>query len=200
MQTYQCLEYLNSLLTDELVVTNLGGVARELQHLNDRPGNLYRPYMGFTIPLALGLALALPHRRVIAVDGDGSLLMGLSVLPALAAQSPSNLIVIVMDNEAYQATGGPPTFTARATDLARMAAAAGVPNTSQVKGLREFTVALDAAFAGSATSFINAKVAQATEAVPYSTLDGIENKYRFVRHIEATEHTEILKKPRKQPL
>jgi thiamine pyrophosphate-dependent acetolactate synthase large subunit-like protein len=197
MDSYDCLESLAKRLTDELVVTNLGGVARELFHIKDRDGNLYRPYMGHPTPLALGLALALPHRRVIAVDGDGSLLLGLSVLPVLGNQNPANLIVIVIDNETYEATGGPASFTAGRTDLAGMARAAGVPNTWLVRDLAAFDAAVNAAFRGGGASFIAAKVEPSRRRVGYAPLEGVENKFRFVRYVERTEKLQILKRPKK---
>ena len=197
MESYDCLESVAKRVTDELIVTNLGTVARELFHIKDRDGNLYRPYMGHPTPLALGLALALPHRRVIAIDGDGSLLLGLSVLPVIGAQNPSNLVVIVIDNETYEATGGPASFTAGRADLAGMARAAGVPNTWLVRDLPAFDTAVDAAYRGSGASLIAAKVKPSTRRVGYAPLEGPENKYRFVRYIERTEKLNILKKPKK---
>lgn len=197
MDSYTCLESLAKRIGDELIVTNLGGVAREWFHLKDRDGNLYRPYMGHPTPLALGLALALPHRRVIAIDGDGSLLLGLTVLPVMGNQNPSNLIVIVIDNETYEATGGPASFTAGRTDLAGMARAAGVPNTWLVRDLPAFDAAVDAAYRGNGASLIAAKVQPSTRRVPYAPLDGAENKYRFIRYVERSENLQILKKPKK---
>ncbi len=197
MESYDCLELLAARLTDQLVVTNLGGVAREMFHLKDRDGNLYRPYMGHPSPLALGLALALPHRDVIAIDGDGSLLMGLGVLPVIAHQNPSNLLVIVIDNESYEATGAPQPFTAGGTDLADMARAAGIPNTWLVRDIGAFEKALDASSNAAGASFVAAKVDRATRRTPYAPLDGVENKYRFVRYVERTEKLQILKKPKK---
>jgi thiamine pyrophosphate-dependent acetolactate synthase large subunit-like protein len=198
MESYDCLETLAPRITDELVITNLGGVAREWFHLKDRDGNLYRPYMGHPTPLALGVALALPHRRVIAIDGDGSLLMGLSILPVLAHQNPSNLVVIVVDNETYEATGGPASHTAAGTDLAGMARAAGVPNTWLVRDVDGFAKAVEAAFRADGASFIAAKVKPSSRRVGYAPLEGPENKYRFVRYVEKTEKIEILKKPKKK--
>ena len=197
MDSYQCVELLAPRITDELIITNLGGVARELYYLKDREGNLYRPYMAFPTPMALGLALALPHRRVISLDGDGSILLGLTILPAIAQQNPSNLIVIILDNQAYEATGGPPTFTAGKTDLSGMAREAGVPNTWLVRDLREFEGAVDAAYQAEGASFITAKVDISSRRIPYYSLDGVENKYRFVHYVEKTESINILKKPKK---
>jgi len=98
MTRYECLQLLAAKITDELIVTTTGGVAIEWNALKDRDGNLYQTYMSGATPFALGLALALPRRRIISLDGDGAILMGLSVLPVIAQQNPSNLIVIVFDN------------------------------------------------------------------------------------------------------
>lgn len=197
MDSYECLESLAPRITDELVITNLGGVAREWFHLKEQDGNLYRPYLGFPTPLALGLALALPDRRVISLDGDGSMLFALTVLPVIAQQNPSNLIIIIFDNEVYEATGGPPTLTAGKTDLSGMAREAGVKNTWLVRDLREFEVAIDAAYKGEGASFITAKIEVSSRRIPYSAFDGVENKYRFVHHVEKTEDIQIFKKPKK---
>ncbi len=197
MDSYECLEALAKRVDDDLVVTNLGSVAREWFNLNDRDGNLYRPYMGHPTPLALGLALALPERRVIAIDGDGSMLMGLTVLPVLGSQSPSNLVVIVIDNETYEATGGPASLTASGVNLSGMAHAAGVPNTWLVRDLDAFETAIDEAFERKGASFITAKVEASKRRVPYADLEGPENKYRFVRYIERTENLQIIKRPKK---
>jgi thiamine pyrophosphate-dependent acetolactate synthase large subunit-like protein len=195
MTSYECLQLLAPRITNEIVVTNVGGVAREWFHLKDRDGNLYRPYLGHATPLALGIALALPHRRVISLDGDGSMLFGLTILPVIAHQNPSNLIVIVFDNEAYEASGKIPTFTAGATNLAGMAREAGIPNTRLVRELVEFEKAIVEAFQAKGASFIVAKVDMSPRRIQYSTLDGIENKYRLVRYIEKTENIEIIKPP-----
>jgi len=197
MDSYTCLETLAKRLDDELIVTNLGTVAREMFHIKDRDGNLYRPYMGHPTPLALGLALALPKRRVIAIDGDGSLLLGLSVLPVMGNQNPSNLIVIVIDNETYEATGGPASFTAGRTDLAGVARASGVSNTWTVRDVASYESALDDAYRATGASLIAAKVGPSTRRVGYAPLEGAENKYRFVRYIERTENISIFKKPKK---
>ena len=197
MNRYECLQLLAPKITDEIVVTDLGGVSREWCHLKERDGNLYRPYLGHATPLALGLALALPHRRVISLDGDGSMLLDLTVLPVIAEQNPSNLIVIVFDNESYEATGGLPSLTASGTDLSGMAREAGVRNTTLVRQLSEFEEAIDEAFKANGASFITAKVEIATQRVPYYPLDGIENKYRLIRYIEKTENIQIIKPPAK---
>ncbi len=197
MKRYECLQILASKVSDELIITNLGGVAREWYHLKDRDGTLYQPYLGHATPLALGLALALPHRRVLSLDGDGSMLLTLTVLPVVAAQNPSNLKIIVFDNQAYEATGGLPTLTREGTDLARMASGAGIRVTHSVSDLQDFERSIDEAFQSKDACLIAARVEIATERFPYPTFWGIENKFRFVRHIEKTENIQIIKPPPK---
>ena len=63
-------------------------------------------------PVVLGLALALPHRGVIALDGDGSILLNLGTLSTVGNYAPPNLMSIIFDNESYASTGGLPTATA----------------------------------------------------------------------------------------
>jgi thiamine pyrophosphate-dependent acetolactate synthase large subunit-like protein len=184
-------------INEEIVITNLAGVAREWFNLCERDGNLYSPYLGQATAIALGLALALPHRRVISLDGDGSLLLDLTILPVIARQSPPNFIVVVFDNEAYEAPGGVPSHTAWGTDLAGMARAAGVKNANVVKNTAEFKETIDTALKKQKTHFINAKVKMSKRKTPYGTLVGVENKYRLIRYIEKSENIQILKPPTK---
>jgi thiamine pyrophosphate-dependent acetolactate synthase large subunit-like protein len=95
--------------------------------------------MGGTAMTGLGLALAQPRRRVLVITGDGDMLMGLGSLATIAAQRPRNLVVIVLDNEAFGETGMQATHTRHGVDLAGMAKAAGfrgaatIYNASQLK-------------------------------------------------------------------
>ena len=80
MKRYDCLRAIAPHFGDELVVTNLGAVRHEWQALRPHPGNYHLQNLGLTSSMALGLALALPHRKVVAFDGDGSLLLNLGSL------------------------------------------------------------------------------------------------------------------------
>jgi thiamine pyrophosphate-dependent acetolactate synthase large subunit-like protein len=82
--------------------------------------------MGLACPIALGVALAQPQRRCIALEGDGSLLMQVGCLATIAMLEPKNLAIVVMDNRSYQITGGQPTATASGADLVTMARGAGL--------------------------------------------------------------------------
>ena len=100
------------------VVLSLGGISREMLAVAGRKGNHFVSLdaMGQTISVALGLALGLDQRgaedKVIAIEGDGSLLMGLSVLSTVGHLKPGRLVVYVLDNGVYLATGGQPTASA----------------------------------------------------------------------------------------
>ena len=192
---YEYLKILASKITDELVISNMAGVSREWCHAHDRGGNLYQVYMAGPTPVAMGIALALPHRRVIALDSDGSMLMGLTVLPVVAEENPSNLIIIICDNECYEAAGKLPTFTAGKTDLAKVALGAGIRNTKVVNDPSEFQSSINEAFQESGSNLIVLKVKAGHRKVPYSILRGPENKSRFIRYVEKTENIQIITPP-----
>jgi sulfopyruvate decarboxylase subunit beta len=108
-------------------VGNIGYPSRELYAVGDRPSNFYMlGSMGMASSIGLGLALALPKRRVIAIDGDGAVLMNLGTFATLADQDPDNYLLVILDNGCYGSTGSQPTCTSRRADLAKLAAGAGV--------------------------------------------------------------------------
>ncbi len=118
MIRYECLEFLAPLITDQLVVTSLSGQRVEWGHLSNHEGNLLVGSMGNALGVSVGLALALPHRKVIVLESDGSTLLSLFNLPTLANLDPPNLAVFVFDNQAYSGSRiSYPTATAGKTDL-----------------------------------------------------------------------------------
>ncbi|MFC1869204.1 thiamine pyrophosphate-dependent enzyme [Thermodesulfobacteriota bacterium] len=159
---------------------------------------MYQVYMAGATSIALGLALALPHRRVISLDSDGSLLMGLSVLPVVAQQNPPNLVIIVCDNECYEPFDKLPTQTADVANLAGIAREAGIRNAIEVRELPEFQKAIDDAFKANGASFIVTKVTKSHQSGPRPhglPYNGTENKFQFIRHIETTENRQIVRSP-----
>ena len=88
--------------------------------------------------MALGLALALPHRKVVAFDGDGSLLLNLGSLATIADPHPKNLVHVVFDNECYESSRGAPTATAGQADLGAVARGCGFANVLTAKTVAEF--------------------------------------------------------------
>src|SRR5215207_4050557 len=87
--------------------------------------------MGSASTIGLGIALAQPSRRVIVVDGDGSLLMQLGSLVTIAGAAPPNLFHFVFENGVYETSGSQPLPAEGRFDLARMAQAAGYAHVVQ---------------------------------------------------------------------
>src|SRR5919202_2539395 len=135
-------------LEERVVVTIMGAVAAELQAIGHRPGFFYLQHaMGLASSMGLGIALGRPELSVVVLDGDGSILMNLGGLTTLARYKPRNLIHVVFDNESILSVGGFPTATATGSDIAGIAAAAGVPHTATARTLDEFASAFSAALA-----------------------------------------------------
>ena len=192
MKRYDCLKAIAPHFGEELVVTNLGAVRHEWQALRPHPGNYHLQNLGLTSSMALGLALALPHRKVVAFDGDGSLLLNLGSLATIANQHPKNLIHVVFDNECYESSRGAPTATAGQADLAAIARGAGFANVTTANSVAEFEQGFLRALKTNDLSFILAKVEVGAGDVPAAALDSAENKYLFGRYIEKSENLKIL--------
>lgn len=116
-----------------LVVCNIGFPSQELYEINDVPSNFYMlGSMGLSSSIGLGISLHTP-KTVVAIDGDGSVLMNLGTLSTIGNYAPSNFILLIVDNGAYGSTGDQPTHTSGKTDLAAMASAGGVESVHIVR-------------------------------------------------------------------
>jgi sulfopyruvate decarboxylase subunit beta len=141
--------------------------------------------MGLASSMGLGIALAKPHASVVVFDGDGSVLMNLGGLTTLARYRPRNLVHVVFDNESLLSVGGFPTATSTGSDLAGIAAAAGVPRTATVRTLDEFTHAFGEALeAGDLTTLV-AKVDAVGPAGYVTDLALLENRFQFQRYLRS---------------
>ena len=164
------------------VVTIMGAVAAELQSIGHRPNFFYLQHaMGLASSMGLGVALTRPELSVVVFDGDGSVLMNLGGLTTLARYRPRNLVHVVFDNESLLSVGGFPTATSTGSDIAGVAAAAGVPNTATVRTLDEFTAAFRDARARRELTTIVAKVEAVGPSGYVTDLSLLENRYQFQR-------------------
>jgi len=137
MNRAACLEILNRRVTDEIVVASYS-TASEWIAINDRPLNyFFHGAMGLCSSHGLGLALAHPDRRVVVLDGDGSLLMNLGTLVTLAAAAPKNLTHLVWHNGTYEANGGHP-LPKRDVDFAGMARCAGLKAVHAIDAMDDY--------------------------------------------------------------
>lgn len=117
---------------DFAIIAGLGSSVFDLTRLTEEAPTMFPldGAMGAAVPTGLGLALARPDRRVLVVTGDGELLMNVGALATVAVQDPPNLSIVVVDNGRYGLTGGQLTHTSHGTDIAGMAAAAGIRETA----------------------------------------------------------------------
>jgi thiamine pyrophosphate-dependent acetolactate synthase large subunit-like protein len=183
---------------DDLVVTNLGNTMHEWLTLRPSRANLYNMNLGQCTPVALGLALALPHRRVIALDGDGNLLLNLVSLADVSHRKPSNLKIFVFDNEAYESPGGMPSATAHGVDLVQIAKGCGIERSFGAATVEEFKQRVSLLDQG--LLFVNAKIEMGSiERPPYGTIDFKFNKYQFATYIEETEKKPVLRLRSRSP-
>ena len=124
---------------EEAVIGGIGNTNFDLWAAGHRPHNFYMlGSKGLAIPIALGVALAQPNRRVFALEGDGSLLMQLGSLSTIATLKPKNLTMVVMDNGVYQITGAQPTPAAAVADIVAIAVASGLSNSTWAADEEDF--------------------------------------------------------------
>jgi len=134
---------------EEAVIGGIGNTNFDLWAAGQRPQNFYMlGSMGLACPIALGVALAQPHRHVVALEGDGSLLMQLGCLATVAMLKPANLTIVVMDNGIYQITGSQPTATRHGADIVTMARGAGIAQSSWAADEGMFEELVERALAG----------------------------------------------------
>jgi thiamine pyrophosphate-dependent acetolactate synthase large subunit-like protein len=196
MKRYDCMTRLAARLKDELVILSLGGSVDEwynaAPHMRD--ASLFQQQLGCVTPEAFGLAVGLPHRRIVSLDTDGGMMFNLGILATLANERPANLFTVVWDNECYQSIGGPPTHTAKGiVDIAAIARGCGIENAFTVRDLDEFDARCAAGLAADAPHVVVAKVeATLQPGIKRKHSDGREDKYIFVRHVEQTEGIVIM--------
>jgi thiamine pyrophosphate-dependent acetolactate synthase large subunit-like protein len=166
---------------DEAVIGGIGNSNFDLWSAGQRPQNFYMlGSMGLAIPIALGVALAQPKRHVIALEGDGSLLMQLGCLATVATQAPKNLTIVVWDNGIYQITGGQKTASASVADLVAIARASGIANSAWAADENEFERLFAAALKDGGPSLIAARIDD-KPGVGTTERDPVQIRERFMR-------------------
>jgi thiamine pyrophosphate-dependent acetolactate synthase large subunit-like protein len=144
---------------EEAVVGGIGNTNFDLFAAGHRPQNFYMlGSMGLACPIALGVALAQPERGVIALEGDGSILMGLGCLTTIANLRPRNLTVVIMDNALYQITGKQKTATGGASDIVAIARGAGIGSAHWVRDEAHFDQLMDRRFEDGGPVFLAVRI------------------------------------------
>jgi thiamine pyrophosphate-dependent acetolactate synthase large subunit-like protein len=178
---------IGKLRNEEAVIGGIGNTNFDLWAAGHRPQNFYMlGSMGLAFPIALGVALAQPQRRVFALEGDGSLLMQLGALSTIAALQPKNLVMIVMDNGIYQITGAQPTPAAGVADIVGIATASGLANSAWAADEEDFERLVDEALAAAAPSLIAVRIDD-KPGVGTTRRDPVQIRERFMHGLGVRE-------------
>ena len=174
-----------------LVVTSLGNASYLWAVTHHAPENFYiEDAMGLALPLALGLAVAQPSRRIFVVEGDGAILMHLGALVTVGAVAPGNLTVLLIQNGVHAASGGQ-ALTNATLDLAQLAQAAGIGSAKNIATAKEFGSALH--FAAEGLQCLVLSTAPDIDVVrPPIALDPVMTKHRFMAAIDAPRYIPTL--------
>src|SRR5712672_1163994 len=147
------------LKNEEAVIGGIGNTNFDLWAAGHRPQNFYMlGSMGLAFPIALGVALAQPERRIFALEGDGSLLMQMGSLATIATLAPKNLTLIVMDNGIYQITGAQPTPASAVSDVVAVAVGCGLANSAWAADEDDFERLVDRSLSATAPTLIGVRI------------------------------------------
>ena len=180
----EVLKSIIPIITDKLVVCNIGLPSQELHLMDDQPSNFYMlGTMGLSSSIGLGLALA-QKDKVIAIDGDGSVLTNFGTLPTIANNVADNFILLIIDNGSYGSTGDQPTYAGLRTSLTAVAEACGCENVVECKAENTATV-LQQALDSNQMTIIVCKCESGNITVPLIDMDPVVIKHRFMQEVQA---------------
>lgn len=187
MKRFEALKIIfNHLSGDELVITTTGMTSREAFRAKDREGNFYMVgSMGLVTPLSLGLALNCTNKKIIGLEGDGSVLMNLGSLTMVSAEKPANLITIVLDNGTYESTGGQKCISQN-LNLVKIAEAIGYENVVSVGDADTLSSNLGNLLNLKGPNFLHIKVESShEEGIPRVSHTPEQIKERFVKALNS---------------
>src|SRR5262245_25672037 len=184
MKRVEFIEELGKLRKGAAMIIGPGGTNSLIGSIADHPLTIYSMDMPYAAPMALGVALGWLDKRVISVEGDGSMLAGIGVLATIGRYQPKNFTVVVLDNARYLATGTglSPTATAFGADIEQIGRAAGIKQACTVSEIADARRALSIALEGAGPWLIVAKVDESDYATPrYRPISVFESGLRFWR-------------------
>ncbi len=169
---------------DAAVVTGIGNASHDVASAGDDDRNMYLfGIMGGAAMVGFGIAVAQPERRVLVVTGDGELLAGIGSLATIGVEKPKNLSIVVIDNQAYGATGNQHTHTARGVDLVGIAAASGFDRTALITDNKALEAAIDDIYTKPGPYFAVVKVMVETGSRVTVPNDGTRISRRFRKSV-----------------
>jgi len=171
-------------IRDHLVVCNIGLPSQELHLIDDQPTNFYMlGTMGLSSSIGLGVALA-QDKKVISIDGDGSVLTNFGTLPTIANNVADNFILLIIDNGSYGSTGDQPTYAGKKTSLTAVARACGCEQVVECKA-EETKQVLEDALASNKMTIIVSKCESGNIKVPVITMDPVVIRDRFMTQVKS---------------
>ncbi len=178
----EVLKSIIPVITDELVVCNIGLPSQELHMLDDKASNFYMlGTMGLCSSIGLGLALA-QNAKVVAIDGDGSILTNFGTLPTIANNVANNFVLLIIDNGSYGSTGDQPTYAGLKTSLAAVSEACGCENVVECEAAETADVLRDA-LASDQMTIIVCKCESGNVPVDVIELDPGVIRHRFMEEV-----------------
>ena len=180
----EILKEIAPIIRDQLVVCNIGIPSQELHAIDDQPTNFYMlGTMGLASSIGLGLALA-QGKKVISIDGDGSVLTNLGTLPTIANNVADNYILLIIDNGSYGSTGDQPTYAGMKTNLTNVAKACGCENVIECRA-EDTGKVLQEALDGDKMTIIVCKCESGNAKMPVITMDPVVIRDRFMKAVQA---------------
>ena len=180
----EILKNLIPVISDQMVVCNIGLPSQELHLLDDQATNFYMlGTMGLASSIGLGVAMA-QKEKVIAIDGDGSVLTNFGTLSTIANNPAKNYILLIIDNGSYGSTGDQPTYAGKRTSLAKVAEACGCENVVECQAEEAVQVVQDALNADQMTIIV-CKCESGNVKVPVITMDPVVIRDRFMKELAA---------------
>jgi thiamine pyrophosphate-dependent acetolactate synthase large subunit-like protein len=167
IDTAELLKIFNRHRGDAIVVPGRGG--RHWVNISGRPEldlPLGDPAMGGHASFALGLAMALPQRKIVLFDSEGDIMMGMGVLATVAEQKPANFYHFMLDNECYATTGGQPVPNAKGVKYDALAKSAGYPDAYAYDNLETFSINVERILAKPGPVFVALKVEPEVNNIP----------------------------------
>jgi len=180
----EVLKEIAPIIRDHLVVCNIGLPSQEMHLIDDQPSNFYMlGTMGLASSIGLGVALA-QNKKVISIDGDGSVLTNFGTLPTIANNVADNFILLIIDNGSYGSTGDQPTYAGKKTSLTKVAQACGCEHVVECQA-EDAAKTIEQALASDKMTIIVCKCESGNVKVPVITMDPVVIRDRFMKTIRA---------------
>ena len=181
---------LENLDENAVVVSTTGKTSREIFEIRERKGQSHEKdfltvgSMGHCSSIALGIALAKPHLKVVCIDGDGALLMHLGSLTSIASLNPKNFHHILMNNEVHESVGGQDT-AAKNVDLSAIVAAVGIGNIFKAETPDELKICITDFMSAAGPAFLEIKIRPGSrEDLGRPTIKPVDNKKDFMTFLD----------------